>query len=319
MSGCTSKDRDIQILLSTYNGEQYLRQQLDSYLAMEHFDRCCVLIRDDGSTDRTRDILRQYEEREEFQVVYGKNMGVIDSYQWLLKNSNSSCSYFAFSDQDDVWLPDKLTTALKQLELYSPEEIILFASCSCVTDAKLNPIDKTLEPIRGVSFFNAMVQNVLPGHTQIFSRALRNCLAKGGLENAESVDWWVYLTASALGTILFSPLCTVLHRQHGNNAVGYRQSFLEKFSRRLRYIRQGKGGAISRQIAAFYALYGDVLVDEYCQEAVCYLKGLQTFPKRISYLRSCRVYRQQHGDDWKFRLLYLLGKYNFSLREGDIP
>lgn len=311
--------KDVQILMSTYNGEKYLSQQLDSFLAMEHFDRCRVLIRDDGSTDDTREILNRYASREDFQIVTGENLGVIGSYQWLLKNSDPECEYFAFSDQDDVWLPDKLSKAFARFENCPSEKGLLFASCSQVTDSDLHPIGKTTEPIRGLGFYNAMVQNVLPGHTQIFNRTLRDLLVKDGFEQAEAVDWWVYLLASGLGTVQFEPTCTVLHRQHTGNAVGYQMSPWREFYRRVGYIRQKKGNAISRQLLAFYALYKNSLPLPYAQELAQYLIGLQGFRTRLKYIRSCRVYRQNKRDDWKFRLLYLFGKYDLPHTEERLP
>ena len=68
--------KKIQILLSTYNGEHFLREQLDSFLRLEGFDNVAVLIRDDGSTDSTRDILREYSEKHGFEVILGDNVGL---------------------------------------------------------------------------------------------------------------------------------------------------------------------------------------------------------------------------------------------------
>lgn len=308
--------KDLQILLSTYNGEKYLSQQLDSFIAMEHFDRCKVLIRDDGSTDGTREILNGYAMRGDFQIVYGENLGVKGSYQWLLINSDPKCKYFAISDQDDVWLPDKISKAFAKLDGGPSEKGTLFASCSQVVDADLRPIGKTVEPIHGISFYNAMVQNVLPGHTQIFNRVLRNLLARDGFERAEAVDWWIYLLASGMGVIYYEPTCTVLHRQHSGNAVGYQMGAWRKFCRRIGYIKQRKGNAISQQLLAFYTLYKEDLPLPYRQELEQYLNGLQGFFARAKYIPKCQVYRQNHGDDWKFRLLYLLGKYNLPSTVG---
>lgn len=316
MSECTGTGKRIQILLSTYNGERYLREQLDSFLAMEEYAQCCVLIRDDGSTDGTQDILREYNRREEFEVVFGENLGWIGSYQWLTQHSDSRCDYFAFSDQDDVWLPDKVKRALTLLDACPPDKMALFASRSCVTDETLRPIGESTDPVRGVSYYNAMVQNVLPGHTQIFNRVLRDSIVRYGFARAEGVDWWIYLLGSALGTVVFEPACTVLHRQHGDNTVGYQRGFWRGLRKKLRYIRQGKGNSISCQIQAFYSFYGPEMPEEYRQETERYLAGLHALPDRMRYLRFCRVYRQDRSDDWKFRFLYLLGKYDLP-RDGE--
>ncbi len=303
-------DKRIQILLSTYNGEKYLREQLDSYTKLENFNQVKVLIRDDGSSDGTRKILKEYAQREEFEVEFGEHLGTSDSYQWLIQHSDSECGYFAFSDQDDVWLPHKLTLALEALKQYPQEEPLLFASRSQIVDENLHRIGYSSLPIRGISFYNAMVQNVLPGHTQVFNTALRNDLAVHGIHGAHVVDWWLYLVASAKGKIIFSEECSVLHRQHSGNAVGYRLGLLGRLKKKLSYIREGKGNAISHQLNAFFNAYEKELLSEYREEVLQYLEGLGTLSGRVSYLRHSRLYRQKRTEDFAFHVLYLFGKYN---------
>ena len=292
-----------------------MREQLDSFLALKNFSDCCVLVRDDGSTDGTREILLEYTKLESFEVVFGTNLGITQSYFWLLQHSNPQCEYFAFSDQDDVWLPDKLSKAVASLSAYPEETAALFGSQSYIMDANLQPIGKTFFPIRGVGFYNALIQNVLPGHTQVFNRVLREYLINFDFGKAECIDWWTYLLASALGVVVFEPSCTVLHRQHENNAVGYQLHVFGNVVKRLLYIHDGKGNKISRQIYAFYQNFRDRMPEEYRTEVERYLSGLTNVWSRLQYLKCCRVYRQQQSDDWKFRVLYLLGKYNLPTNE----
>ncbi len=300
----------LQILLSTYNGEAYLREQLESYLTMERFQECCVLIRDDGSTDATQEILREYEKRPDFRIVYGENIGIIRSYSWLMENSDDGCEYFALSDQDDVWMKQKVAAAMDALDRYPREEKLLFASISRLVDENLNGIGFSQEPVKGMSYYNAMVQNVLPGHTQVFNKALRDSVLSHDCSEAHAIDWWLYLVASAVGRIAFCPEYTVLHRQHGCNAVGYKQGAWTTLKRRLNYIRDGKGNAISRQLKLFLEQYGSELSKEYRGETQAYLDGVKTVISRVRYLRHRSVFRQKRSENWKFCVLYLLGKYN---------
>lgn len=315
MNGCMGNGKKIQILLSTYNGEKYLREQLDSFLAQKNFEQCSVLIRDDGSTDDTWTILKEYGDRFGFQVERGEHKGTNASYQWLLNNSDPDCPFFAFSDQDDVWLPQKLSHAVEELERLPQEKVLLFASRSKITDEDLHPTGDSCDPVRGVSFYNAMVQNVLPGHTQVFNARLRDDLCRHGILKAHVVDWWVYLVAAAKGQIVFSQKYDVFHRQHGNNAVGYQLGALAGIRKKLKYIRGGKGNAISQQLQAFSQKYEGELPEEYQRELTDYLKGLGCLSKRLGYLRKSRVYRQEKSEDWKFRLLYAVGKYDLPQAE----
>lgn len=304
--------KHVQILLSTYNGESYLKEQLESILALERSVPYSVLIRDDGSTDGTKQILEEYRVKYGFQIAYGRNWGTTKSYEWLIRNSDPNCDYFAFSDQDDVWLPNKLTIAVIHLAQIEPQTPALFASRTCITDQNLHPIGISALPSRGISFYNAMVQNILPGHTQVFNRSLRILLAERGVSGAHVIDWWMYLVASSLGQITFSDTVSVLHRQHTNNSIGYRVGFLNSLQRRLTYLTHGKAPAISSQLCAFWGQYGDLLPSSYRDEVWMYLEGLSSFSSRRKYLHRSNVFRQKKAEDIVFRLLYLLGIYNFK-------
>ena len=254
--------------------------------------------------------MQEYQEKEEFEVLLGTNIGINASFQELLRYSDPACQYFAFSDQDDVWLPNKLVLALEELKSYPQSEPILFASRSQIVDEVLRPIGMSVVPVKGVSYYNAMVQNVLPGHTQVFNAALRDDLARHGILGAHVVDWWVYLVASAKGKIIFSEVCSVLHRQHSSNAVGYQTKYMTDLMKKLHYIQDGKGNAITRQLEAFFETYREELPKEFREETACYLDGLGTFVKRIHYLRKSKVYRQKRMENLAFQFLYLIGKYN---------
>lgn len=320
MNGCMGTGKKIQILLSTYNGERYLRQQLDSYLALKGGFDLCVLIRDDGSTDGTRQILREYASQYGFKVIEGSNLGVNRSILSLLQMADDTCDYFALSDQDDVWLPEKLEIAVSLMEREAAETSslpLLFASCSMVSTERLEPVCPTLKPSRGVNFWNAAVQNVAPGHTQVFNRALFQKLRSTVPDSVLVIDWWIYLAAAGLGKVLFVPDVTVLHRQHGDNAVGYQINPWKRFFRRLRQLRAGKGNAIALQLQAFLKCYGKEMREPERNETEDFLYSQNSFFSRWRYLFHCRFYRQSRWDTLAFRLLYLLGKYRTE--EGPKP
>ena len=122
--------------MSTYNGEKYIRMQLDSILG-QTYENLCLLIRDDGSTDRTVSILEEYAKRDNRITYYtGKNIGVIQSFLELLRNSSEEAGYYAFADQDDVWLPEKIGRAVEKIE--AVQEPALYCSETYLTDEELN-------------------------------------------------------------------------------------------------------------------------------------------------------------------------------------
>lgn len=309
-------DKKIQILLSTFNGEKYLREQLDSILKQESVKNTKVLVRDDGSTDHTLEILKEYNHDYGFEVVIGENVGVNDSMFWLFTHCDLSCDYFALSDQDDVWLPEKLKTAVDHLRSFDDSKPALFASCSEIVDEELQFLGSSLVPKKGLSFFNAMVQNVTPGHTQVFNRAMMLEVIEKGVSDVHVIDWWLYLVATGVGEIAFDNNFTVKHRQHGGNAVGYQVNLWKQTLQRFRKVRSDKGNSISRQLRAFYNLYGQSLGEENKREAERFFTCQVNPFKRIGYVATCQAYRQTWSENMAFKILYVLGKYNLSRQNG---
>lgn len=305
-------DKYVQILLSTYNGEKYLREQLDSFIAQTYYSNIKVLIRDDGSTDGTQEILQKYSEKYGFEVMYGENVGINASYEILLQVSDSTCHYFAFSDQDDVWLPEKIELSVRHLDQVSEMKPALFFSLSYIVNEYLEIISKSHVPKRGISFYNAMVQNICPGHTQVFNLKMRNLLLEGNCTHAHVLDWWVYLVASGLGQICFEPQCTVLHRQHSKNAVGYEMNMIRKMYTRWKRLHSHEASAISRQLVYFLEDYAKRVPNMYKNEVEAFLQSQDSWQKRLSYIIHCQIFRQTYVDNVLVRLLYLLGKYRVN-------
>jgi len=304
--------KDIQILLSTYNGAKYLSEQLKSYTELEGYHNIKILIRDDGSTDGTCDILHEYRDREHFEIILGEHLGINASYKELLRRSDPDCRYFAFSDQDDIWLSNKLILAETALERCDDRIPLLFASRSRLVDKDLVPIGETLSLRHPPSFYNAMVQNVCPGHTQVFNRKLRTLLLQSSLSKAYVLDWWVYLIASGTGKVIFSDTCTVLHRQHLQNAVGYQTNPFRLFCTRIKRLRSGEAARLTSQLEGISECYGSILSKEYNVELNHFLDSQKTVSKRLYYALTGRVFRQTLCETALVRLLYACGKYRLK-------
>ncbi len=307
--------KKFQILLSTYNGEEYLREQLDSFLSLDNYPDVKVLVRDDGSTDSTREILSEYRECHGFEVIFGENVGLNASLHELLVLADRECEYFAFSDQDDVWLPSKLSRA-ESLLSERAGDYVLYSACSLLVDDGLNAVGHTLIPKRGTSFYNAMVQNVAIGHTQVFGRRHLELLSREFSPDMVITDHWSYLLASGIGDVVYDSEPTTLYRQHGGNVIGYGHTFLSTLGTRIRRVFTGKPKENSRQLSAFLACYSDVIRDEYRAELDRFLASQKNVFKRFFYLLKAKAYRQTAGETLIFRLMYLFGRY--KLKNKDI-
>jgi glycosyltransferase involved in cell wall biosynthesis len=301
--------KKIQILLATYNGERYLREQLDSFLALDNYDQVKVLVRDDGSSDGTLRILAEYEECYGFEIIKGENIGFVACLFELFRRSDPACAYFATSDQDDVWLPDKLSAGIGALDKLPADAPLLYGSATQPTTADLTPIGRPPAAPRGVSFYNAMVQNVILGHTQILNRRLIDLLLRGTAENVNLIDWWVHIVAECTGYAVFDKKSHVLYRQHSGNAIGFKTTASQYWKNRFKALVGHDAHLLTRQIRTLLEMYGDAVRDEeFTKEAQGFL-AQKSFFARVKYIFSSRVFRQTTFDTFCFKALFLFGRY----------
>lgn len=139
----------LAVLLSTYNGEQYINQQLQSILNQTIKRHVTIIVRDDGSTDKTIDIIKKIQkDHNNIILLTGKNIGLVQSFFLLLNYGiKKKYDYLAFSDQDDYWLPDKLARAVNLLNKENSNLPLLYGSCSYLTDKFLQKSGETTQKI----------------------------------------------------------------------------------------------------------------------------------------------------------------------------
>lgn len=226
----------VLILLSTYNGEKYLSEQLDSLMAQSDVD-IKVLVRDDGSTDITPHILSEYQKKfpDKFILNLSDNIGCIGSFFALMKlaaEEYRDFDYYAFSDQDDVWRADKLKVAVRALSLQE-NPIKLYYCDPQLVDSTLVPIEST--PIRAKGTLKeAIILQPCIGCSMVVSKELLEKASIIDAKNADVHDTWTYRVCLSLGgVIVHDPSPYILYRQHASNVIGRRQGFMRKWERRL--------------------------------------------------------------------------------------
>lgn len=219
----------IEILMSTYNGEKYLPAQIDSLLNQSYTD-WHLTVRDDNSTDCTLKILQKYEALYPDRVSImpsDSNLRSKRSFEILLANANAN--YYMFCDQDDVWERDKISTAfyaIKDVECKYGSIPIIVCSDLKLVDEKLKPLCNTLW---GAAKINVnilqtpeylSVNNYIAGCTMLFNNKAKEISLPFG-KNAIMHDAWISLvTIANSGKIVILPESHILYRQHGNNVVG---------------------------------------------------------------------------------------------------
>lgn len=220
----------IQVLLGTFNGERFLREQIESILT-QTYPNVSILARDDGSSDSTPAILAEYSE------LFPSRVSVVPcdiasgspkaNFGRLVEAS--SATYLAFADQDDVWLPDKLQlsmAAMQRMELqYSPDLPLLVFTDLTVVDEALNWLQpsfwthQNIRPSNTHRLARLLTQNVATGCTMLFNRPLARLVSPMPRE-VFMHDWWIALLAATVGHTSAIPAQTVLYRQHDRNVVG---------------------------------------------------------------------------------------------------
>lgn len=164
--------KSVQVVMSTYNGEKYLKEQIDSILSQEGV-YVRLYIRDDGSSDRTTDILASYQEHENVKIEKGNNLGFAKSFLTALDECDEA-DYYAFSDQDDVWEKDKLSTAIEILEEESQSTPLLYCSALQRVDENLNPLHVQSYHGLRINLPSMLTRGRLAGCTFVFNNTLRN-------------------------------------------------------------------------------------------------------------------------------------------------
>jgi rhamnosyltransferase len=238
--------KKVLIMLSTYNGEKYLPEQLDSLYAQEGVD-IHILVRDDGSQDSTLRILKEYKEKRDRMTIFAEpNVGAATSFFYLIDIASKQFreyDYFAFSDQDDIWFNNKIAIGVRALE-GSSSTIKLFYSFAQDVDERLVPIHNTLKIHSHNTFASKLISSHILGCTMLMNLPLLDKVVRGVpvLANTRPTvlhDSWTSIVAYSLnGDIICHEVPLMYYRQHGGNVVGGSKSLYQmQINRIFRYIK----------------------------------------------------------------------------------
>lgn len=171
--------KKVAVLLACYNGEEYIREQIISILEQRNVD-VTIYISDDGSTDSTLNIINKLKKKypEKIYLFNGPKRGFAQNFLSLIRNEIVSGDFYAYSDQDDIWMDSKLEKGTAVLNKFSNITPNLYCSRTINTDRFLNII--SMSPIfkRKPSLRNSLVQNLASGNTMVFNEATRQLLKK---------------------------------------------------------------------------------------------------------------------------------------------
>ena len=262
-------EKKIDILLATYNGEKYIREQIESILN-QTYKNINLIISDDNSKDGTRDILKEYERKDNRVKIYfqEKNLGYIKNFEFLLKKVEND--YYMLSDQDDVWLPQKVEKTMETLEKENAD--LVFGDLE-VVDENL----KTIYPSFGdFMLLNRKIKkcinsyevnylyNCVTGCTMLSKKEYIKKILQIPSESKYIVhDHWIGIMVALNGKLAYMPEKYIKYRQHGNNQIG-----TEKISHKFKKLDQVRELFIEVKLGVFGT----------------YVKNNDRFPKEIQEL-----------------------------------
>ncbi|MDO5444274.1 MAG: glycosyltransferase [Eubacteriales bacterium] len=296
----------VNILLSSYNGERFVEEQLISLLSQD-YGNIEIYVRDDGSEDNTKRLLKGYE--DQIHVDYGENKGFIGSFLSLLKSCEDA-EYYAFCDQDDVWQEEKISRAVEILQRaekkYGKGLPILYFSAYNFTDENLNVTGRSKTP-SNISFANCLMDCAPLGFVTVFNKSAREEIAAAIPLKSCGHDWWAYMVCCGLGKVIYDDTVTVNYRRCGGNVssggAGFFQFMIWRFKK---FFANSYFLNITEQLREYEELYSNRLSEENRQILSLFTeKSLKNTVKKVFYPHK---FRQNITDELFLRCCFLLGR-----------
>lgn len=215
----------VNILMSTYNGQQFLAEQIRSIQDQSYTD-WTLFIRDDGSSDNTKEILKDFERQDSrihlIDSEKSDNLGVIKSFHKLVNHDRAD--YYFFSDQDDVWLPNKLELSLKEAQNYLADLPLMVYMDLKVVNQDLEIMTESMVKSQShhanTELVQELTENTVTGGVAMINHALAEMWQE--TDDILMHDWYLALLASAFGNLVFIDQPGELYRQHSDNVLGAR-------------------------------------------------------------------------------------------------
>jgi len=225
----------IVIFMCTYNGENFLEEQLLS-IERQIYQDWKLIVSDDGSSDNTINILKEYKVKwgeDKLTIVNGPQKGFSENFLSIIKKSQIVASYYAFADQDDIWEKEKIQISLNFLSKVKKGCTAMYCSRTRLIDKKNNEIGFSTYFNKKPSFKNALVQSIAGGNTMVINYEAKKLMeiASAG-SNVVTHDWLIYqIITGSNGYVLYDKWASVRYRQHDNNKIGNNNNFYARMIR----------------------------------------------------------------------------------------
>lgn len=266
----------VLVYISTYNGEKYLKEQIDSILNQSQCE-VYIYIRDDGSKDKTKDIIIDYcNKYQNISYSFGENIGYAKSF-WKIFEFENTFDFYAFCDQDDIWMPNKLSKAIDFLKV-NPKIPSLYTSNVIGYNALENKYSKNLFHCNcEKDFYESLQKSFLPGCTFVFNSYAFD-IAKKYTGFLESHDWAMYSIISAFGKVYYDDNSSIYYRLHQDNTIGMDDKFKEFIKKVKRFFKKSPKTR-SKFAFDFYNTYSSDIENEDYRD---FVYNMAFYDKKIS-------------------------------------
>lgn len=302
------KEAKIVVLMSTYNGEAYIQEQLESILSQTYSD-VKIYVRDDDSKDHSLEILRQYEKENKIVLLKGKNKGFIGSFFSLLKECEDA-EYYAWCDQDDIWLPDKLARAVELLKKEAEEIPVLYFSDYDYYDQNMNFQKHGLDHKRGPSFANSLMDCISLGFNSVFNDKARKMMLEKLPEHSCGHDWWTYMVCAAFGKVIYDRgyVSVKYRRLEASVSPGGKSFLVTQIWRFKKFFLNDYFQKIREQLYEFGTLYGTSLKGKDQKVINLFIQQKYSFFKALKKCFYPVWFRQGIVEEIMVRALFLIGR-----------
>ncbi len=294
------KDTHVLVLLSTFNGENYLREQLDSILQQDGV-HVHLIVRDDGSTDGSCDILKEYAGKYPNIIWETKeNVGFVKSFSVLVEKALSypiPVDYYAFSDQDDIWMPNKLKTACRHLELLNQDIPLLFSSNSLFIDDNKNVLGSFHKETPHYTKQNVMIYPTEQGCSMVFNQKAIKLYNDNPPKNAWH-DRWMCLICNFMGEMSYCQTPLFYYRIHGGNMIGKKQNLKDRIIDDVKFLFTSDAKN-SQMVDEFYRAFKNSLSEENLGILSLFLHYKDSFRSKMKIVVSPEY---QRASNWQERL-----------------
>jgi glycosyltransferase involved in cell wall biosynthesis len=298
----------VEVLLATYNGEEYLPEFLES-LSRQQGVSIILRVSDDGSRDSTLDLINFYSTRfKKCSITRGPGTGPSDNFFSLISQANSD--YIALADQDDIWEPTHLINSVKRIEELASVPAMTFTSVSEFTSKPENPLSIWPNKVMIERPLNFFVENLARGCTIVFNRKALCLINSHKPAFAIMHDWWIGLLISLIGEVRYSQCPEVNYRLHQNNYIGSKPSLKSRLQRFNNSREEVWPPAL--QLLEIYEAFGNQIVGKKMKNVESITTGLTSlkFSKRMHVILTSHRLRSSLFDEVWLRLLLMSRPYS---------